>query len=91
MGRIHIEREHQLSQAELNSLVSDLSDRLADAYQLRIQQQGDAVHFSRSGARGTLLPGPSTVVLTLELGLLLRPFRDGIHAAIEQQLDTLLG
>ncbi len=91
MGSIHIERSHDLSAAELDSLVNDLSGQLATAYQLRVQKRGETVHFSRSGARGTLLPGPSRVVITLELGMLLRPFRDGIHQAIERQLDALLG
>ncbi|MBY5993471.1 polyhydroxyalkanoic acid system family protein [Ferrimonas balearica] len=91
MGSIHIERPHRLSADELESLVSDLSGQLAQEYQLRIQKRGDAVHFSRSGARGTLLPGPSQVVITLELGLLLKPFQAGIHQAIERQLDRLIG
>ncbi|MBY6188096.1 polyhydroxyalkanoic acid system family protein [Marinobacter hydrocarbonoclasticus] len=91
MGSIHIARSHRLSAAELDTLVDDLSGQLAQEYQLRIQKRGDAVHFSRNGARGTLLPGPSHVEITLELGFLLRPFRDGIHQAIERQLDALLG
>ncbi|MBY5922849.1 polyhydroxyalkanoic acid system family protein [Ferrimonas balearica] len=91
MGSIHIERSHDLSVAELDALVSDLSGQLAREYQLRVQRRGDMVHFSRNGARGTLLPGPSHLVITLELGFLLRPFRDGIHQAIERQLDALLG
>ncbi|SHI27499.1 polyhydroxyalkanoic acid system family protein [Ferrimonas marina] len=90
MSRIHIERSHQLDPQTLKGLVDEVAVTLEREYALNWHWAGQELVFRRSGARGRLVPAADRLTITLELGLLLRPFSMGISDAIEQRLDELL-
>ena len=52
--------------------------------------EGDTLHFSRTGASGTITLDPERLEIQVELGLLLRPFTNAVEQSVNEYLDEYL-
>lgn len=90
MSMIKVVRNHQLDHQHAVAAADELAQSLAQEFQVQYQWRDEVLYFNRRGAKGHLEVGPSSIRLELELGLLLRPFRERIEQEIHRHLDNLL-
>lgn len=90
MATIRIQRSHRLGARRARKLADDIARDLARDYDMTHQWQDSVLQFQRAGIRGRLEVSEDSLVLRLELGLAMRPFRGRIESAVTSRLDTLL-
>jgi putative polyhydroxyalkanoate system protein len=90
MGNIVVQRSHQLGQEELKKRVQQVEQKLKEKYQVAMEWQGDRAKVKGMGVNGTLELGSQEVSLTLEVGLMMRPFAGKIKEMMEYQIDKAL-
>lgn len=91
MSVIDVHRAHALDKAHARQLAETLAEDLSRQFQMQYQWEGDVMTFRRNGVRGKLTLSPDDLHVRLELGLVLRPFRQRIEQEIHSQLDQVLG
>jgi len=95
MPDIRIERTHALGLARAREMAQQWVDTARTDYGLNCTQEAgdtaDLVRFERSGVSGTLRLDGDCFVLDARLGFLLGSYKERIVAAIESNLDRLLG
>jgi putative polyhydroxyalkanoate system protein len=89
MSTIDITRQHNLDHEHARGAAETLAADLSKQYDVNYQWDGDVVQFKRSGVKGYLEVRPEELQVHLELGMMLRPFRNKIESEIETQLDRL--
>ena len=87
---IDILRHHALSSTDARHAAERVAERLRREYRVRAEWAGDRLRVSGKGIRGELALLPDAVHLTASLGLVMRPFRNQLHHAIERELDRAL-
>ena len=94
MADIRIERDHQLGLSAARKLAWKWAEQAEAEFDMSCTYEegddGDEVHFTRSGVSGTLCVGADHFTLDAKLGFLLGAFKDRIESEIVQNLDTLL-
>jgi putative polyhydroxyalkanoate system protein len=94
MATIHIQRAHQLGLAQARKVAwrwAEEAERDLDmACTVEEGDDGDTVHFTRSGVSGTLDVTGDRFELQAKLGMLVGAFAKTIQAQIEKQLDEML-
>jgi putative polyhydroxyalkanoate system protein len=94
MPDIHLKREHTLGLDAARKVASDWADQLRDEFGMDCRLDSgvstDILHFSRSGASGTLEFSASVFELDAHLGFLLGAYKDRIEAEVSSKLDQLL-
>jgi len=91
MSVIEVHRAHTLDKAHARQLAETLAEDLSRQFHMQYQWEGDVMTFRRNGVRGQLTLTPDDLHVRLELGLVLRPFRQRIEQEIHSQLDQVLG
>lgn len=89
MSVIEITRDHSLDREHARQAATDLADSLSRDFNVNYTWDGDTLHFKRSGVRGNLELNDQQIHLRVELGLLVRPFKDRIEGEIHKHLDHL--
>ncbi len=90
MSVIEIQRHHTLDHEHAVATADKLAQTLASRFDVHYTWDGDTLHFSRTGARGTLTVEPSQIHIRMELGFLLRPMKGKIERSIHDHLDGLI-
>ncbi|MBK8971973.1 MAG: polyhydroxyalkanoic acid system family protein [Hahellaceae bacterium] len=91
MSVIEVSRPHNLDKSHAVKAADDLAKSLSDQFSVHYSWEGEQLHFKRSGVKGQLEVNPNTIHVRIELGLLLRPFKDRIEQEIHKHLDHLTG
>ena len=90
MSVIEIQRHHTLDHAHAVETADKLARELSSRFDVRYTWDGDTLHFSRTGARGTMTVEPNQIHIRMELGFLLRPMKGKIEKSIHDHLDGLI-
>jgi putative polyhydroxyalkanoate system protein len=90
MANIHIERKHTLGLDTAKDRVEGIAQQLKKELEADYRWQGDTLHFSRSGASGTIDVGDDKLVLDVKLGLALGMLKGKIEETIEQKINQAL-
>lgn len=90
MARIIVERTHTLGRAAARLKAEQLAAKLASAYGVSCEWQGDVLEVRRSGADGRIEVEDDRVSVLLNLGALLSPMSSAVQAQIERALDKAL-
>ena len=90
MATIFIQRKHSLAPNELRRHVDALAEDLQRKLSAKYHWEGDTLHFSRTGASGTITLDPERLEIQVELGLLLRPFTNAVEQSVNEYLDEYL-
>jgi putative polyhydroxyalkanoate system protein len=91
MSVIEVSRPHQLDKSHAVKAADDLAKSLSDQFHVHYTWDDQILRFRRTGVKGQLEVNPDTIHIRMELGLLLRPFRDRIEKEIHKHLDHLTG
>lgn len=90
MATIHLRRQHRLGASRARGLADDIARQLERDYGVTHRWRNSVLQFRRSGISGRLQVAEDALDLRLELGMMMRPFRDRIEAAVATRLDALL-
>lgn len=94
MADLHIHREHGLGLAGARKVAREWAEHVEQEFDMECTfeegRDGDTVHFTRSGVKGSLEVTASTFELDAKLGFLLGAFKGRIEAEIVKNLDELL-
>lgn len=89
MSHIHLVRRHRLGRKRAAAKVERLREELSEAHEFEGEWEDQVLRISRTGARGAIEVGKDAIEVRVELGMLLRPWRERIQREIEAHLDTL--
>ena len=94
MANIHIRRNHHLGISGARKVAWQWAEQAEAEFDMQCAyEEGvdcDEVHFSRTGAKGTLRVTADHFELDAQLGFLLGAFKDRIESEIIKNLDELL-
>jgi putative polyhydroxyalkanoate system protein len=91
MALIAIAKKHSLAHTKAKAAAEKIAVDLNKRFDLDYAWKGDHIEFSRSGLKGALHVGKSTVKLDCELGLMLSLLKPTIEAVVEKQFDKYFG
>ena len=91
MSDIHIKRSHALGHARAREAAEAIASKLYEDYGLTYEWQGDSVHFTTNGVRGSLHVMPKTVELKARLGFMLSLLSNQIEAEIDNYFGEYFG
>lgn len=92
MADIRIQRSFSKPKAEIIEHLDELQAAFEKKLQLRCQRdRDDHLRFSRTGAKGQLSVGDSSLSIEVSLGFLLKPMKRTIESEINNTLDKYLG
>lgn len=91
MPHIDITRTHHLGMAGARDAAEAVAADLRSQYRARTAWDGDTLRLTGPGVKGALAVTPTTVRVTADLGLALRPLRRQLHREIETYLDQSIG
>jgi putative polyhydroxyalkanoate system protein len=89
VSHIHLVRRHHLGRKRAAAKVERLRQELSAAHEFEGEWHDQVLHISRTGAHGDIEVGKDAIEVRVELGMLLRPWRERIQREIEAHLDTL--
>lgn len=94
MTRVHIQRSHDLGLDGARALLDDWVSAAESQWGLTCvrttNEEGETVHFSRTGFAGEARLTAHELTLTAQLGFLLSPYAARIEQGIRQQIDARL-
>ncbi|MGE8097351.1 polyhydroxyalkanoic acid system family protein [Pseudomonas fluorescens] len=90
MAHISVERTHGLGKEAAREKADKLAEKLAAQYGLEPQWSGDTLNLKRSGVKGAVYVGDTSIRVDVELGLLMSAMSGTIKSEIERALDKAL-
>ena len=87
MSGIDIRHTHSLKPKEARKAVEQLTEKLAERFDMEYHWEGDRMHFTRSGVDGFITLGAKDLHISAKLGFLLSAFRGPIEHEIQRVLD----
>ncbi|RON10780.1 polyhydroxyalkanoic acid system protein [Pseudomonas brassicacearum] len=90
MAHISVERTHGLGKEAAREKADKLAEKLAVQYGLEPQWSGDTLNLKRSGVKGAVYVGDTSIRIDVELGLLMSAMSGTIKSEIERALDKAL-
>ncbi|MBU6958747.1 polyhydroxyalkanoic acid system family protein [Pseudomonas sp. CVAP len=90
MAHISVERAHGLGKEAAREKADKLAEKLAAQYGLEPQWSGDTLNLKRSGVKGAVYVGDTSIRIDVELGLLMSAMSGTIKSEIERALDKAL-
>lgn len=90
MANIHIERNHTLGLEAAKERLEGIAQHLKQELEADYRWHGDTLHFTRSGASGTIDVGDDQVVLDVKLSFALGLLKGTIEQTIEREIDQAL-
>ncbi len=91
MSNISLSRNHNLSTDELRTRLNALNGKLKDKFGLDASWDNDSrASVSGKGVKGSVEMTPSKLSVDLKLGMLLRPLKGKIEAALNEELDKVV-
>ena len=89
MSDIYIVRRHTLEQNHLYEAAESLAHKLSDKFDVRCHWEDDDLCFSRSGVDGYINVGQEEVIISVQLGFMLKALRPVIEAEAYKYLDQI--
>lgn len=89
MADIQITRQHTLGPDAARQLAEAAAQELAQRYDMRWHWAGNQICFQRPGAQGTIGVSDTQIVISVELGFLLKAFKRDIEDKIKVKLAQL--
>lgn len=86
MPSIDLRQPHQLPIAEARARVDRVAARMREKFDMDSRWDGDTLHFSRSGVKGSIAVAASEVTVHAELGLMLSPLKGMVEDEIRRKL-----
>lgn len=80
------QQSEELARAAVESVARDLQGQLGASY----AWEGAVLRFRATGAKGSIRVEPGEVVVEVDLGLALLPFRNRIEEEVRSRLSTAL-
>ena len=90
MSEVVVERDHSLGRDAVMARIRDIEPKLSKKFGVALDWRGDEAVISGRGVKGSARVGDTTLVLTIKLGLLLRPMAKTIREAVERAIDKAL-
>jgi len=90
VAHISVERAHGLGKEAAREKADKLAEKLAAQYGLEPQWSGDTLNLKRSGVKGAVYVGDTSIRVDVELGLLMSAMSGTIKSEIERALDKAL-
>ncbi|MCU1748986.1 polyhydroxyalkanoic acid system family protein [Pseudomonas sp. 6D_7.1_Bac1] len=90
MAHISVERAHGLGKEAAREKADKLAEKLAAQYGLVPHWSGDTLNLKRSGVKGAVHVGDTSIRIDVELGLLMSAMSGTIKSEIERALDKAL-
>lgn len=87
MPSIDIRKPHQLSMQEAHAVVDQVAARMQEKLGVTGEWKGDTMHFSRTGVSGTIAVQADVIVVNVQLGLMMSPFKGMVEQEIQRKLD----
>ncbi len=91
MSVIEISRAHTMGVEGARKTADELAVSLSDHFSMNYRWEGDVLKFKRSGVTGQLEVDDEHVHIKLQLGFMVRPFKDRIEREIHDHLDGMDG
>ena len=91
MTNIVIRRQHCLGKDECRRRVEHIAEGLQDQLNGSWSWNGEALHFKRAGASGSVHISDDAIEFHVKLGMLLSPLKGAIEKEILLQADRELG
>ena len=91
MSVIEITRNHTLGTDEARKTANELAVDLSERFSIDYDWSGDVLKLHRSGVKGQLEVDDQHIHIKLELGFMLRPFKDRIEREIHDHIDNMDG
>ena len=89
MARIEIKKAYTMDADDLRGELDALADNLSEKLSLNCCWQSDrCLDFHRSGAEGQINIDDEEVSIAIQLGFLLKAFKDPIEQEIQDFMDT---
>ena len=89
MAEIDVRRTHALPHKKAREAASRFAEQLDEKFDLKSEWDGDILHFSRAGVKGTLALERNEVAIQAKLGLLLSAFKASFEKHIHDNLDRV--
>ena len=91
MSVIEVSRSHSLGVEGARKTADELAVSLSERFSMDYRWQGDVLKFRRTGVKGQLEVASNSIHIRLELGFMVRPFKDRIEAEVHNHLDDMEG
>ncbi len=91
MSVIEVSRAHTMDMDHARATADSLAVSLSERFSVDYVWQGNVLKFKRTGVKGHLEVTPQFININLELGFLVRPFKDRIEQEIHNHLDSMDG
>ena len=87
MSRIHLRREHDLTNRAARQKVERVADVLAKRFDAACEWPGDVLSIAHPSVNGQVTVGQNDIVVEAQLGFMLAMFRDRIDEELVRVLD----
>ncbi len=91
MTDIYIQRKHGCDLETARKAANRVAERIGSQYGVAYHWDRDTLRFDHPGVAGFIEVSPQEILLSAELGLLLRIFKSSIESEIHRQLDETFG
>jgi putative polyhydroxyalkanoate system protein len=91
MSVIEITRAHTMGATGAKTTADELAVGLSERFGVDYRWQDDILKFRRPGVKGQLEVDDEHIHIKLELGFMVRPFKDRIEREIHNHLDNMEG
>lgn len=91
MSTIEINRTHDMTPADCDAALEELSSYLRGDLGANVSHRGERLTFTGKGFQGEVCIKPGQAKASIKLGLLAKPFKRHLETEINRQLDARLG
>jgi putative polyhydroxyalkanoate system protein len=91
MSHIDIHAYHTMDHAHARKAADELSQDLADKFDIQYRWDGDVIHFERPGVQGQIEVAEQEILIRAKLGLMLALLRGPIEAEVCRYLKDEFG
>lgn len=90
MAKINVKKSHKLGLEKALADAEQLALMLADRFDAKYQWKGHTLEFHRTGVKGILDVTEDTLEVTVELAMLMRPFKSVVEREINNYFEKEL-
>lgn len=89
MADISIRKSFSMPIAKARKAAQTVAEELASQYNIAYTWEGDVLTFKKTGLSGELRLAPKKIEIDINLGLVMRIFKEPMRAEIEKNIDTI--
>ncbi len=91
MPSIELQHKHSLTVPVAKQKVEAIAVQLKNRLGVDYHWEGDTMKFARPGAHGSIVVQEHEVIVSIELGMMLSPFKGEVQKQLQGYLDQELG